>query len=177
MPSDPTGTHPSGVLVRPAPDFFDDNLCSGGYYFFIRPAAGFQYLSISLFNDAPRGQALKVYGITNGDDSGFGTLMYPLQGGPLGSFVTQCRNVRFDLGAPPGQIYQQLDVVAGIDSPYPRPLPTNVQTLGTPGFSSETIFSPFPMAIIPPGYSLVLANGQASSGTWYATFWYQISNE
>lgn len=174
MPSDPTGTHPQGVLVRPAPDFFDDNVGWGGYW--VQPTVAFPYVTISLYNDAPFGQCLKVYGITNGDDAGFGTFCYQRQGPPLGNFITQCDPIRFDRGAPPGQIWARIDSTATVTSPYPLPLPPNTKVLGTPGFASQTVGLGFPFAVIPAGYSLVLANAN-NAATVYASFWYQVANE
>lgn len=174
MPSDPSGVDPKGVLVRPAPDFFDDNIGTGGYW--VQPTGSFPYVTISLFNDANTGIALKVYGITSGDDAGFGTFMYQRNGPPLGSFVCQCQNVRPDLGVTRGQIWARTDYALSINAPYPLPLPDNTQVLATPGFASQTIGLGFPIAIVPVGWSLALANTN-NAGTIYAAFWFQQANE
>jgi len=174
MPSDPSGVHPKGVLARPAPDFFDDNMGVGGYW--AQPAGTFPYLTISLFNDANSGVMLKVYGITNGDDAGFGTFLYQRQGAPLGSFVCQCQNVNPMLGTTYGQIWQRVDNTATVTSPYPLPLPANTQILATPGFASQTIGLGFPIAIISVGWSLVTANAN-NAGTIYTSYWFQLAIE
>jgi hypothetical protein len=176
MPSDPAGTHPSGVLVRPAPDFFDDHLCQGGFIYSTDPITNLNWVSISLFNDANSGVALKVYGLTYGDDSGFGTIAYYRQGPPLGSFVSEGINVRADLGGPYGQIWQRLDIAPHTFAIYNLPLPPTVVNLGNPGFNANTILSPFPLFIIPVGWSLVIAN-RLPTGIVQASFWYQQANE
>lgn len=174
MPSDPSGVIPKGTLVRPAPDYFDDNIGVGGYW--TQPAGSFPYVSISLFNDDPLGRLLKVYTITSGDDSGFGTFMYFLQGTPLGSFVCQGQHLRPDTGTVSGQIWQRLDHAGALNDPYPLPLPDNTQVLATPGFASQTVGFSHPLAIIPVGWSLVLANAN-NAATIYASFWWQVANE
>ena len=176
MPSDPAGVHPQGVLARPAADFFDDHLAQGGFIYSTDPTTNFNWVSISLFNDANTGVALKVYGLTYGDDTGLGTLAYSRQGPPLGSLVGQCTNVRFDLGAPYGQIWQRLDLAAHIDQIYPLPVPATAVNLGNAGFDANTMVSPFPLFIVPVGYSLVIANRLPSSVV-QAAFWYQQANE
>lgn len=174
MPSDPSGRQPSGVLVRPAPDFFDDNLGMGGYW--AQPPAPHPFLSISLYNDASTGLVLKVYTITSGDDVGLGTFAYQRQGTPLGSLVMQCQRLRFDQGATFGQIWQRVDHGVVITDPYPLPLPPNYTILAEPGFSSQTVGFSHPLWIIPAGYSLVIANANSAS-TIYASFWFQMAAE
>lgn len=168
-----SGLKPKGALSRIAPDFFADYMATGGYW--IEPVGGPHgyFVTISLFNDSKIGEALKVYGITSGDDVGLGTFMYSTFGTPLGALIGQCRNIRFDMPPPVGQIWALQDNAPAINSPYPNPLPVNPTVLGEPGFSSATLFSPFPIAIVPAGYSLVIANAQSCS-TIYAAFWYQV---
>ncbi len=47
--SDPLGINPKGVLVRPASDFFDDNLAVGAFSsVLISPPSGNHYFTIAL---------------------------------------------------------------------------------------------------------------------------------
>jgi hypothetical protein len=176
MPSDPAGAQPTGVLVRPAPDFFDDHLCYGGAMFQTNPPSGLNYASISLFNNATSGILLKVYGVSLGNDDQGSGFAYALQGAPLGTLQGACTNVRFDQGAPYGQIYMLDSVVGAIDDLYPLPLPAAPMVLGAPDAGGAAIISPFPLFIVPVGWSLVIANITTCS-TIYAGFWYQQANE
>jgi hypothetical protein len=172
--SDPSGRFPIGLLARQAPDWFSDSLATGGYEFGQGDNTTNAYVQISLFNDATDGSLLRLYGLTAGNDTGFGMVMYPLFGTPNGTFVAKCRSVRFDGGSPPGQIWQQA-IPSAFPSPNPDPPPAQSTWLGTPGFDSETWFSPFPIAIIPPGWSLVVAN-PATTTVVLAAFWYQVAH-
>lgn len=175
MPSDPAGMQPPGVLIRPAPDFFDDSMCYGG-------AArhdlgpGDSYFSISLFNDgAAQGRLLKVYGLTTGNDLAGSQLVYPIQGTPLGTLVGACQPNRVDAATIAGQIWVKQD--HGVAPfPNPNPLPAVPMVIGNFGFGGGTIFSTFPMFILPVGWSLVTVNTQDTSVV-FAGFWFQVANE
>jgi len=176
MPSDPSGVSPKGVLTRTPPDFFDDHLATGGANYITDPPVGNTYASISLFNNASSGILFKVYGITVGNDNLGTAFAYFLQGAPLGSFVQPCVNIRGDQGAPYGQIFKRIDTLGTPTALYPLPIPNGFSLLGAPDAGSHTIISPFPLFIIPVGYSLVIANEQSASSVW-AAFWYQQANE
>lgn len=175
MPSDPSGMQPPGTLVRPAPDFFDDSMSTGGAQYLTDPPVGNVYASISLFNNAMSGLLFKVYGITYGNDSTGGAFAYCRYGPPLGSLVGPCTSIRADAGTQNGQIWMRTDMVA-FNALYPLPLPIGFSMLGAPGSGSNTILSPFPLFILPVGYSLVIANSDSGSQATVA-FWYQQANE
>ena len=176
MPSDPSGVSPKGVLIRPAPDFFDDHMCYGGAIYQTDPPVGNTYASISLFNNANSGVLFKVYGISLGNDDTGSAFAYSRQGPPLGVLQGACRNVRFDLGMAYGQIFMRTDTVGSVTALYPLPLPAAVMNLGAPDAGGAAILSPFPLFIIPVGYSLVIAILD-SGGSVYAGFWFQLENE
>ena len=128
MPSDPSGVHPSGVLVRNPVDFFDDNVASGAVLLTIAPLPTNTWFRAALYNNSNAGLALKVYSITSFALGGgstrlffafkvFGTssktaasASWPTFTASARSFVGQCGNVRPDLGTPFGQIWQRLDI-------------------------------------------------------------------
>jgi hypothetical protein len=174
MPSDPSGVSPRGVLVKPSPDFFDDHLAFGGVNF--QFAAGNNFALISLFNNALSGVMLKVYALSVNNDGGGGMSAWMASGIPSGSsLVAPCSNVRADLGAPYGQIWQQ-NTVQGPSIPNPYTIPAGPALFGCGGFDSMTYVFPFPMFIVPVGFCLNLTN---NSGTTFvgASFWYHQANE
>lgn len=172
--SDRTGRKPKGVMSRPAPDWFSDHMGTGGYWAQNIGAGTDLVVQIQLFNDDQNGQLLKVYGISAGNDSGTATWMFTRQGQPLGSFVSQGPNVRPDLAAPSGQIWQLTTLVPAAN-PDPTASPPGTTILGTPGFDSNSWFSPFPLAVIAPGWSVVIMNPM-HTGTVYAAYWWQVSS-
>lgn len=173
MPSDPSGINPKGVLVRPAPDWFDDHVAYGG--FTAQYVGGDHFGLISLYNNASDGSSLKVYGVAVGADGGGGHSAWVDFGVPLGTLVGSCRPLRADLAVPWGQIYQAQQLI-GAALPNPFTVPAIVAFLGSSGFDCMTYFSLFPMFIIPAGYALHSVNnfGSALLG---ASFWYHVAHE
>lgn len=175
MPSDPSGVNPHGVLVRPAPDFFDDNIFSGGFYY-----SGFNngvtanYATIALYNNGNQGQVLKVYGISITSDGGDGFGFW-FRYGTFGTFISNCNPLRPDVSAPWGQIYEQQATGAEprVNDFYTGPF---VNQISGSGFDGNTVISPFPMFIVPAGYSLIGTN-ITTSADFACFFWYQMCNE
>jgi hypothetical protein len=178
--SDPAGKYPLGILARPAPDWFDDQLGVGKGSIFATGANQSIWFSVSLFNNAGSGQVLKVYGLST-VNVGIGGLDCFFASGPYGTFYTGCSANRPDVGAPYGQIYTQSQEV-GVSSGNPYLLQPAIATLGTSG-ESFTYFAPFPIFIVPVGYSLVVCNVYGANniaGALYAGgagFWYQVANQ
>lgn len=175
MPSDPSGMKPSGVLMRPAPDFFDDNMGLGAWFFFGLAASPDSYFAVALFNNDNQGRALKVYGVSVYNDGGSGQFGYYVYG-TIGARQYGCQAIRPDLGAPPGEIWVEytLGNVSATPSPYNFGNPASFY--GSSGYDSQTYLSTFPLAIVPAGYSYVLTNLQ-SCETYASSFWYQVANE
>ena len=175
MPSDPSGAQPKGVLVRPASDFFDDHLYTGGYAIQIGAPAGNNFIIVSLFNNANSGILFKVYAISVASDGGTGSAAWTSYGVPAGTLVGPCLPIRADQGAPYGLIYQQ---TINQPSPTPNPVayPPSSPIFGTGGFDSMTYPSLFPWFILPVGYALNVVNVGAG-GDLGAAFWYQQANE
>lgn len=175
MPSDPSGTQPPGTLVRSAPDFFDDNMGVGGAFIFdATPPAGNIWVQFALFNNGTQGQVLKVYGVTVWSEGG-GGLIFGYTKGVVGTFAQDCVAIRPDFSLLIGQIYSNLS--DGHASPVPIFIPkTIVGQIGAGGFDSLTVVSPFPLFIVPAGYSLVGTNPSSTISS-SCTFWFQVANE
>lgn len=173
MPSDPTGTHPSGVLVRNAPDFFDDNVAYGG--FAAPQVSGDNWLLCSLYNNALAGIRLKVYVVSGANDGGDGFSAWVDKGVPLGTLVGACNFIDPTLGQSYGQIYQDIQHTAG-GLPNPFTVPPTAAFFGCQGFDSATYVFPFPMFVVPVGFALHIVNntGAALLG---ASFWFHQANE
>lgn len=175
MPSDPTGRNPPGVLVRQAPDFFDDQLGVIAFEFIeISPPVGLHYQTVALYNNASTGILLKVYAITAAASGGGGLAAWFIKG-TIGVLQNAASAIRPDTGISWGQIYfQQTDVAAGVANPF---IPSIINgIIPTGGFDSDSMVAPFPLFILPAGYSLVLSPISSSVVTG-ASFWYQQSNE
>jgi hypothetical protein len=175
MPSDPSGTHPQGVLTRAAPDFFDDNIGVGGARLAFPQPSGGNYIAVSLFNGDNQGRAFKVYGIyttgAGGEGLGFWYAKTPL--GTLNSFP---QAIRPDLGAPPGQIWMATSLGNPNNTPNPFTPTQLFAAIGCSGFDSATVLSPFPLFVIPAGYCLIGSNLEETFNTG-CFFWYQVANE
>ena len=172
--TDRTGRVPKGVMSRQAPDWFADYLATGSFVLvdFANPG-GANYIAVGLFNDSTQGEVLKVYGITSHADGGGGYGCYWVNG-TVGVLQNQCASIRPDRPAPAGQIWADIHLhVPGPPflSPFTFAPPQNI--IGAPGFDSFTVFSQFPMFIVPVGWSLVLANVRQTFdggvGYWYQT--------
>jgi hypothetical protein len=176
MPSDPSGVHPQGVLTRPAPDFFDDNIGLGGFWRpFTTGLSSDTFITVALFNNSTQGLAFKVYGISLAADGGDGFGFYFVLG-PVGSFYANCQPIRPDIGSPNGQIYTQLTVVGSGLDPNPFNPGPYANVIAGSGFDGNTVLSPFPLFVVPAGYSLVGTN-VSTGGSIGCSFWYQQANE
>lgn len=175
MPSDPTGRHPSGVLIRPAPDFYDDQIGVCGFEFVeISPPVGLHYHRFALYNNASTGAVFKIYGITVENGGGGGFLFWFVKG-QIGTVQQNATSIRPDHPMQFGQMsYDRMDVPAGTLNPF---FPTTiVGQVSASGFDSQTTVSSFPLFILPAGWSLVGSNpGSALQAG--LTCWYQVANE
>lgn len=175
MPSDPSGVQPHGVLVRPAPDFFDDNLYTiAGFTYDASPPVGENYTNYALFNNAMAGLLFKVYGVTAFGEGGGGYGWFYSKS-PLGSVVNQNQNLNPTIGTGYGELFAvQRNVAQGVENPD---IPAQLAGIfSASGFDSQTTLSPFPLAIIPVGYCLqcVMLESSPTNGI---SFWYQMANE
>lgn len=175
MPSDPYGLHPLGTLIRSAPDFFDDNVGSGGFYFpGINVGSPRNYITVGLFNNDTQGRVLKVYGISVAADGGAGFGFF-FASGPFGPFSSACQPLSPVRPGVPGLIFaQQMTGAANrVNDFYTGPF---VNIIGSSGFDSNTALSPFPLFIVPANWSLVGTNiVESFNAACY--FWYQLANE
>jgi len=168
--ADPTGRVPAGVMVRPAPDWFDELMAFGGYSFDDTIPDTECYVNVGLYNNGSAGTLLRVYGLSCYADSDGAFVMYPLFGTggfcPLGPGFP----LRFDKQQVIGSLYWKVELVS---PPAPNPIvpPTNAATVATPNSGGAAWFTPFPVAVIPAGWMLVIANAAsalfAGVGLWW----------
>ena len=173
MPSDPSGRNPAGVLVRPAPDFFDDNLAFGAAQLIILPSTPNIWFHIDLYNDRADGPVFKVYAVTSFCFGGGGLACF-FRKGFVGTFQGECSSINPLLGSLGGQIYGEIQN-ANPSNVNPYLISSNYAIVGNSGFDSTTNLSTFPLFILPPGWSLACANINQSTGG--AGFWYQVAHE
>jgi hypothetical protein len=173
--TDSTGVRPSGVLTRHPGDWFADNLFVGQYSFYNHnlPQPLF-WLSVALYNFDPSGRVAKVYGISCVNDSGGGAGVF-FQAGTIGAFQQHCTSIRPELGAPSCDIYQVRTNALANDQPPPYNWGTQYALIPSDGFDCGKIISPFPIFIVPVGWSLIIAPLFAT-GAFGPTFWFQLAN-
>jgi hypothetical protein len=156
--SDRTGRRPLGTLTRHPADWFSDYSYVGGFQIRAFPPPGTQdFLAVGLYNDDSAGRVLKVYGISVEADAGEGVMMFFVFG-TIGALVGPALSIRPDRAAPTGKIYQVTTNVPGGPQPFPYDFGPQYDVVSTSGFDGNTILSPFPLFIVPQGYSLVAAN-------------------
>lgn len=176
MPSDPAGRSPAGVLTRPAPDWYDDFLGTGGVFVSGLIAPGMEsWQRVSLYNNATDGRCLKVYAISTVLDAEGCALCYFASGQPTDPLVGFCTSVRADLPAPWGALYF-INTLTAAAAPNPYNPPATASWLGTPFTASNSYISPFPLFVIPAGYALLVV-GQQPGGVFGASFWFQMAVE
>lgn len=174
--SDRAGIKPKGSMVRPAPDWFADRLYFGGFNVLgPSPTPGnSHWITVALFNNDQTGRVARVYGVYSLTDGGGGLGLYRAQQ-PPGAKVGQVQSTRLDYPPVDVEIWQQvMDVAAQFVTPFT--LGAQIGAVGNSGFDSELTLSPFPLAIVPTGYSLVASNiiGSGSTG---AGFYIQMANK
>jgi hypothetical protein len=173
--SDPSGKYPLGVLTRSAPDWFDDNLGVGGARLAFPQPAGSNYFAVSLVNNDNQGRVLKVYGIYTSSEGGEGVGFWFSQV-PLGTQQAGPFALRPDRAKPTGQIFYTQSLANPNNTPNPFQPAVIISAIGSSGFDSDTVFSPFPIFIVPQGFALIASNLQTTfNGGCF--FWYQVCNE
>jgi len=156
-------------MVRPAPDWFSDNIGIGGtYQQLTSPPVGNHWWSISLFNNDDQGSVYRVYGISAFQEGGGGFLAQYFKGA-AGTQVASCANLRADYAPPSGQIFLEgPNTIAGQFNPFD--VNPDVGLVPCAGFDSAATMPGAPLFIIPVGYSLKLVN--PSSSLQVAAFFY-----
>lgn len=173
--SDRAGIKPKGTMVRPAPDWFADRMYFGGFQVIgAAPTPGdSHWITVALFNNDQSGRVAKVYGVYTLTDGGGGMGLYVAQQ-PPGAKLGLVQSIRLDYPPVGVEVWQQV-VETASDTVTPFTLGQQIGAVGCSGFDSDTVFSPFPIAIIPTGYSLVASN-LIGSGSTGCGFWIQMAN-
>lgn len=142
-------------MVRAAPDWFSDNLYSCLFYTNDHgTGTGTIWQAGSFFNNDNRGRVAKVYGVYCFAEGGGGAFADIVEGSAGNAYQT-ARNVRGDQGAGTVQSFTQPTV---LNTNPLNPYATGNEYLAfpAPGFDSSLTVSPFPLAVIPAGFSLAL---------------------
>jgi hypothetical protein len=154
---------PKGVRARNSPDFYAQYFSVGGWG--RRDTSNDPPTTyISLYNNSSSGQYLFVYGIDSSFEfSYWATLRW--RATTLGDQVSTCSRINPGIGAPPGLIYS-------FDNPGLTPL--DDQAFATLGNVVGSLpINDFPLAVIPPGWSLVVGpEDTRNEGDQSTTFWY-----
>lgn len=149
-----TGRRPKGVYSRSTPDWFAEDLCVGLGFAWNGGGGNAWDEYISLYNDDQQGNNLHVYSIMGGAEDAV-DIMLSTQQGTLGSFFQQGRALKFGGGAPSGAVY--ISATQSLNPLYHQ-TPVVGDLFGAIGQqfgSGANVFPSHPLAIIPPGWSLI----------------------
>ncbi|SRR6266851_2006560 len=174
MPIDASGVRPLGVVTRHPLDWFNANGYLDGYFLRVVAPVPQQWFAVGLHNKDNLGRVIRVWGISVSNDGGGGIQAYAVNG-TFGAFDHLAQPVRFDQPIGSAEIWEtnQDQLPGQLISPYALPPPRAL--VGTGGFDSFTFTAPFPLFIIPVGWSLVLSNNSASSVVG-GFFWFEMAN-
>jgi hypothetical protein len=162
-------------MTRHPADWFSDYLYTAGYSIDTFPSAGnITFAAIALYNDDAQGRVMKVYGVSGSADGGENFSIY-FQQGTIGSQVAQALSIRPDRPAPSGAVYAE-SVVVPLATPAPFSFPPEYGQFGTDGFDGCTYVSPFPLFIVPVGYSIIACN-RSGAGIPAFWFWFLLANQ
>jgi hypothetical protein len=170
MAKDYTGVRPLGVLTRHPADWFSDISFVAGWSEDNQPTgAGEIYTAFGMLNSDNQGRVLRIYGNTCSCQGGGGMGVFFVKGA-IGSVVAQAQSIRPDFPPPLVTISSQHQQTAA-GAPNPFNFGPQFGLVGSPGFDSGTAFSPFPLFIVPVGWSIVVTNFTstfvAGIGWWF----------
>jgi hypothetical protein len=163
----PAGSQiPKGARVLPTPDWFINDLSSAGAL--VNPAS-VNFSQISLFNDATDGRYLYVYGLCVASPNG---KLNVYQNMPVnGAKVGQGFSAISGTGANPGSLYVY-------NNAAPPPEYSTFLTFNSLDLQAENLVTPlaffpgFPLAVLGPGWALVVNETTAAANLVSATFWW-----
>lgn len=162
--------NPKGVYQRITPDWYVQNLAVGAAYL-QKPLVQLWHQYIALFNDDTAGRLLYVYTILGVSGTNQMLLLSSIQGTlPGGTFSSQGQSVNFLQGSAPGQIWTRTDLNADPNG-FVTLIGTLFSLIGMNQGAGANAFPNHPLAIIPPGYSLITV-GDNNSTTEGVAFYY-----
>lgn len=173
MPKDFTGVRPLGVVTRHAADWFSDQLYTCAWLE-EDPivGSGEMFIAFGMLNNDNQGRVLRIYGGTAFAEGGGGMGIYFVHG-TIGNQVAQAKSIRPDFDVPLVTMWSEHQQVAlGALSPFNFGDPYGI--MAAPGFDSGTETSPFPMFIVPVGWSIVASMFQ-SSQVGGMHWWFQMT--
>ena len=173
MPKDFTGVRPLGVVTRHPADWFSDSLYVAGWQELDQPSgSGEIYFAVALFNNDQGGNVLRVYGANSLSEGGGGCNMYFVHG-TTGTLKQTARPIRPDFPIPNVSVYYQFQQVS-TGSPNPFAFGDLYGNVSSSGFDSQLTVSPFPLFIVPVGWSLVATNPSSSFLNGFF-WWFQLT--
>lgn len=175
MPIDPSGVIPIGTLTRHPADWFSPQLYTDGFQLNLPLSPGnINFLAVGLHNNDNAGRVLRVWGVSIESDGGESIAVYRVNG-TIGAFDHKCRPARFDQPISTAEIWQEnATLPTGSNNPFG--FVDQIGLIGTNGFDGNTVLSPFPLWIVPVGFSVVLTN--LAGGFKVADFfWFTMSNQ
>ena len=167
------GRKPIGTLTRHPADFYSGYLYTAGHAELDQPVGpGEIYFAVGLFNADQDGRVMKVYGATSLSEGGGGCQIFmPL--GAMGVAIDVARSIRPDRAGPNVEVsYQFTQVPNG--NPNPFNFGAQFGVISASGFDSNTVLSPFPLFIVPQGYSLIATNPSSSFANGFFA-WFQMA--
>lgn len=174
MPKDQTGSQPLGVVTRHPADWFSNSLFTAGWQELDQPVGpGEIFFAVAIFNRSQSGQVLRIYGATCLSEGGGGCAIYFVNG-TTGTLKQGGTPIRPDGATPPVDVYYQFQQVPA-GNPNPFNFGLQYGAIGASGFDSQTVLSPFPLFIVPPGWSLVATNTSSSFADGFF-WWFQLAN-
>lgn len=153
---------PVGTNIRLAPDWFVTK-AAWGQGQVTRTSAGF-FIGIELYNNSNDGSYFYLYGLQV-DEFASVQLYGWVSAGAFGTLFKACYPIVADQGQPFGVVNttQSLTALDTINIPY----------TWQGGQPTAPIMSPWPIMVIPPGWSFKIASGDPFDAL-IATFWYTI---
>ncbi len=156
---------PKGSYFRNTPDWFFNRAASVGAN---NPGQVGLFSVTDLFNDATDGSLLYVYEVYLQNSGAFSCRIQQVQGN-CGGVTGPGYPVNFAIGSLPGSLF--IGQLASIARPNTDPY---ISSVNTPAI--DFIKPPGPVAIVPPGYSLRVANNQPQFG-FIVWFYYVVMSD
>jgi hypothetical protein len=171
--ADRNGRNPLGAVTRHPADWFSDYLYCAGHSALNQPSgSGEIYFAVSVLNEDQDGRVMRIYGATSMSEGGGGCGIYFVQGA-TGAPVSAAKSIRPDRPGPSVSVGYQFQQVA-LGSPNPFDFGEQFGEIASDGFDSATIVSPFPLFIVPQGYSIVATNPSSSFLNGFF-WWFQMA--
>lgn len=173
---DTLGETPLGAVTRHPIDWWWQSAYTCGFEDLQTSGSFENWYANYFYNADPQGRVAKIYATFQGNDGGGGYTCFYQYGPPPGTLAATAQALRPDQGTAKQYFQFQVQTTAtGFRlNPYNATLGPIVGALPQSGFDSDLSISPFPLFIVPVGYSLVLTNN-FSAFQQVLVLWYHLS--